>query len=220
MRLTLFDLDHTLLNGDTDELWCRFLMDEGVLDRSTFEPLNEAMARDYRSGRVATEDFCNFYIGTLAGRRRDDWLALRSAFVDTQIKPRLWPSAAALLARHRDAGDLLVLTTATNRFLGEPVAAVLGIDELIATECELDEQGRFSGRCLGQPNMRDGKVQRLHAWLTSRGMTLGEYDSTAYSDSINDLPLLCAVQQAVAVNPDDALCAEAQRRGWPVQVLD
>lgn len=219
MRLTLFDLDHTLLNGDTDDLWCRFLMDSGVLERSTFEPLNEAMARDYRSGRVGTEDFCNFYIGTLAGRRREDWLALRSAFVDTQITPRLWPSATALLARHRDAGERLVLTTATNRFLGEAVAAVLGIDELIATECQVDALGCFSGRCLGEPNMRDGKVQRLHTWLAASGMTLAECHSTAYSDSINDLPLLCAVNQAVAVNPDTALRAEAQRRGWPVLAL-
>ncbi len=195
-------------------------MDQGVLERSTFEPRNEAMARDYRSGQVGTEDFCNFYIGTLAGRRRDDWLALRSDFVDTQIKPRLWPSAAALLARRRDAGDLLVLTTATNRFLGEPVAAALGIDHLLATECQVDALGCFSGRCLGLPNMRDGKVHGLHAWLAARGTTLSECHSTAYSDSINDLPLLCAVQHAVAVNPDGALRAEAQRRGWPVLVLD
>ncbi len=219
MRLTLFDLDHTLLNGDTDDLWCRFLMDHGVLDRARFEPGNDATVRDYRSGVVSTEDFCNFYIGTLAGRRAEDWLALRTRFVDTQIRPRLWPGAAALVARHRDAGDVLVLTTATNRFLSEPAAALLGIQDLIATECAFDASGCFSGRCQGAPNMREGKVQHLHAWLAARATTLADCDSTLYSDSINDLPLLCAVNHAVAVNPDAALRAEAQRRGWPVLTL-
>jgi len=220
MRLTLFDLDHTLLNGDTDELWCRFLMDHRLLDRDTFAPRNEAMARDYRSGVVGTEAFCNFYIGTLAGRRAEDWLDLRTRFIDTLIRPRLWPGAAALVTRHRDAGDTLVLTTATNRFLSEPAAALLGIDDLIATECEFDAAGVFSGRCRGTPNMREGKLQHLHAWLAKRATTLADRDSTLYSDSINDLPLLCAVNHAVAVNPDAALRAEAQRRGWPVLVLE
>jgi HAD superfamily hydrolase (TIGR01490 family) len=220
VHLTLFDLDHTLLNGDTDELWCRFLMDHGVLDRATFEPRNEAMVRDYRSGAVGAEDFCNFYIGTLAGRRADDWLALRTRFIDAQIEPRLWPGAAALVARHRDAGDVLVLTTATNRFLSAPAAALLGIQHLIATQCAVDAAGCFSGRCQGTPNMREGKVLHLHGWLAARAITLADCDSTLYSDSINDLPLLSAVRHAVVVNPDDELRAEAQRRGWPAMMWD
>jgi HAD superfamily hydrolase (TIGR01490 family) len=219
VRLTLFDLDHTLLDGDSDELWCEHLIGHGVLDRAVFAQRNRAMVHDYRSGEVSTEDFCNFYIGTLAGRRPDEWLALREEFVARLIAPRLWPGAATLIGRHREAGDTLVLTTATNRFLSEPSAALLGIGHLVASECEVDPHGRFSGRCLGTPNMRDGKLLQLQAWLAARGSTLEQCDSTFYSDSINDLPLLRAVRHAVAVNPDGALHAEATRRGWPVLQL-
>jgi HAD superfamily hydrolase (TIGR01490 family) len=216
MRLTLFDLDHTLLDGDSDALWCEHLMSRGVLDRAQFEPRNRAMEQDYRAASVSALDFCNFYIGTLAGRLPADWLELRQIFVRQCIAPRLRHGAAALLARHRDAGDLLVLTTATNRFLSEPAAQLLGIEHLIATECEFDARGCFSGRCAGTPNMREGKVQRLHDWLAARALTLADTNSTMYSDSINDLPLLCAVRHALAVNPDQLLSAEARQRGWPV----
>lgn len=219
MRLTLFDLDHTLLDGDTDELWCQFLMAHGVLDQAVFEPRNQAMARAYRAGTVSTEDFCNFYIGTLAGRSPQEWLDLRGEFTATQIVPRLWSSAATLVARHHDAGDLVVLTTATNRFLSEPAAAQLNIAHLIATECEFDAQGRFSGRNRGTPNMREGKVQRLNEWLAARNLVFADCETTMYSDSINDLPLLRAVRQPIAVNPDDQLRAQAQQRGWQIVAL-
>ena len=216
MRLTLFDLDHTLLAGDSDELWCEFLMARGVLDRQAFEPRNQRMARDYRAARVSAQDFCDFYIATLAGHSAQEWLPLRQEFADTLIVPRFSPAAIALVEQHRAAGDLLVLTTATNRFLSEPAAAYLGIHNLVATECEFDEQGRFNGRSRGTLNMRDGKVQRLHEWLAARKLSLSECDSTLYSDSINDLPLLCAVRHAVAVDPDEQLARQAAQRGWPV----
>jgi HAD superfamily hydrolase (TIGR01490 family) len=216
IRLTLFDLDHTLLAGDSDELWCEFLMARGVLDRQAFEPRNRRMARDYRAGNVSAQDFCDFYIATLAGRSPDEWRPLRQEFVDTLIVPRLLPAAIASVAQRRAAGDLLVLTTATNRFLSEPAAAHLGIEHHIATECEFDAQGRFNGRSQGTLNMRDGKVQRLHDWLAARELSLSGCDSTLYSDSINDLPLLCAVRHAVAVDPDGRLAAQAAQRGWPV----
>lgn len=214
-RLALFDLDHTLLVGDSDVLWGEFLMDEGVLDRATFGARNQAMARDYRAGRVSAHDFCSFYVATLAGRSADEWQPLRQRFFEEQIRPRIPATALALVRRHRDARDLVVLTTATNRFLTELTAAHLGIDHLIATECETDAQGHFSGAVRGVLNMREGKLTRLHAWLAERGQLLADFDSWGYSDSINDLPLLQAVGHAVAVNADDQLAREAAARGWP-----
>lgn len=216
MRLTLFDLDHTLLDGDSDELWCEFLMERGLLPRARFEPLNRTMARDYVLGRVSAQDFCDFYIGTLAGRSAQEWQALRRDYFDSLIVPRIPAQALALVARHRDAGDLLVLSTATCRFLSELSAVHLGIAQLIATECEIDALGRFSGRSRGLPNMREGKVQRLHGWLAAQGLALADCESTLYSDSINDLPLLQTVRHAVAVDPDAQLALQAQQRGWRV----
>lgn len=215
-RLTLFDLDHTLLSGDSDSLWCEFLMDRGRLDRAAFEPRNQDMEARYRAGTVGVQEFCDFYVGTLAGRTPADWEPLRREFVAERIAPRLPADARALVQRHRDAGDLLVLTTATNRYLTAPTAEYLGVEHLIATECEFDADGRFTGRTRGTPNMREGKVQRLHDWLAARGQALHRFASTAYSDSANDLPLLQAVQTAVAVDPDPRLAAVAAQRGWSV----
>jgi HAD superfamily hydrolase (TIGR01490 family) len=214
MRLTLFDLDHTLLDGDSDQLWCQFLIDRGVLDRAGFAARNDAMARGYAEGHVTPAEFCTFYVGTLAGRSAEQWRAVRDACFAERVVPRFAAAARALVARHRDAGDLVVLTTATCSFLAEPSAAHLGFEHLIATQAETDAEGRFTGRVLGTPNMREGKVARLHAWLAARGTTLAEHDSTLYSDSINDLPLLQAVRRAVVVHPDARLAAEAAARGW------
>lgn len=216
LRLTLFDLDHTLLDGDSDQLWCEFLMDRGVLPRAQFEPRNHAMARDYAAGEASAQDFCDFYIGTLAGRSAEEWQPLRRDFMDTRVVPRFPAAALDLVARHRDAGDLVVLTTATCRYLSELSAVHLGISQLIATECDVGAAGRFSGRAAGTLNMREGKVRRLHDWLATQRLALVDCASTFYSDSVNDLPLLSAVRHAVAVNPDARLAGEAQRRGWPV----
>ncbi len=216
LPLTLFDLDHTLLDGDSDVLWCEFLMERGALERAVFEPRNQQMERGYKAGSVTAQEFCEFYVSTLQGRTQNEWEPLRRAFFDTVIVPRINDASMALVARHRDAGDLVVLTTATNRFLTELTAAHLGIAHLIATECELDAEQRFTGRVAGTLNMREGKVARLHEWLALQRSHLSEYHSTLYSDSINDLPLLCTVRQPVAVNPDMRLAAEAAERGWPV----
>jgi len=219
MRLTLFDLDHTLLDGDSDQLWCEFLMDRGVLPRDPFEAQNRQMARDYAAGAVSAQAFCEFYIGTLAGRSADEWQTLRRDYFDEHIVPRIPAQALELVARHRDAGDLVLLTTATCRFLSELSAVHLGIAQLIATECESAADGRFTGRSRGVLNMREGKVQRLHEWLATQQLQLADCESLLYSDSINDLPLLSAVRRAVAVNPDARLAAEAATRGWPVMSL-
>ena len=215
-RLTLFDLDHTLLDGDSDVLWCEFLVGRGVLEHDTFAERNARMARDYHAGTVSAQDFCAFHVSTLAGRSPGDWEPLRRDFLDLVVAPRIPEAAHALVQRHLGNGDLAVLTTATNRFITELTAARLGLPNLIATECETDGSGAFTGRTAGVPNMREGKVVRLQAWLADRGIALADCDSTLYSDSINDLPLLQAVRRPVVVNPDAKLAAEAQTRSWPV----
>jgi HAD superfamily hydrolase (TIGR01490 family) len=216
-RLALFDLDGTLLAGDTDVLWCAFLVEEGVLDRARFGAANRDVAERYARGAITPADFAGFYAATLAGRSAVEWVPLRERFVASAIVPRIGTRSYALVAQHRDGGDRLVLTTATNRFLTEPIAAVLGISEVVATELEVAANGAFTGRTAGVVNMRDGKVTRLRAWLAAQGETAsGLAGATFYSDSINDLPLLDAVGAPVAVDPDPRLEAEAARRGWPV----
>ena len=221
MKLALFDLDGTLLDGDTDELWCEFLIDEGLLDRATFEPRNRDVVARYKAGRIGPAEFCAFYASTLAGRSPAGWEAERARFVETRILPRLGTAARALVAGHRERGERVLLTTATNRFLTEPIAASLGFaaDELIATELETRD-GVFTGANTGVLNMREGKVARLEAWLPNHGIgTEALADASFYSDSANDLPLLRAVGRAVAVDPDATLRREAKERGWPILAL-
>ena len=218
MKLTLFDLDHTLLNGDSDVLWCDFLIEQGLLERESFAARNADMDARYRAGTVGVEEFANFYVGTLAGRTRAQWEPLRQQFLASVIVPRIGKDAIHLVRHHLDADDLVVLTTATNRFITELTAGYLEIDHLIATEVEI-EGAHFTGRTEGTLNMREGKVLRLHTWLADIGYALSDFDSHAYSDSINDLPLLQAVQRAVAVDPDARLRAEADARGWQVLQL-
>ncbi len=218
-KLALFDLDHTLLDGDSDVLWCNFLMDRGVLDRSRFGAQNGAVERDYKAGTVSALAFAGFYVSTLAGRTPQEWQPLRAAFVQDVVAPRIGAAARALVQEQLRSGALVVLTTATNRYITEPTAQLLGITHLIATECELGTDGRYTGRIEGEPNMREGKVARLHAWLAVRGQALQDFDSWAYSDSANDLPLLQTVQHPVAVHPDPRLAAEAARLSWPVLQL-
>jgi HAD superfamily hydrolase (TIGR01490 family) len=213
-RLAIFDLDHTLIDGDSDQLWCEFLMDEGLLDRTGFARRNREMEQAYRAGGVDVQAFCDFYIGTLAGRSAADWQPLRERFWRERVRPCIFAGTAALINHHRTRGDLLLLSTATNRYLSELTAAALGFRHLIATECEVGADGRFSGRTAGPPNMRAGKVTRLQAWLAERGLALGGVQSCFYSDSMNDLPLLEAVQEPVVTNGDATLRALAAARGW------
>jgi len=215
-RLALFDLDHTLLSGDSDVLWCDFLMEQGLLERADFAARNADMETRYKAGTVGLQEFADFYVGTMAGRSAAQWEPLRREFLATQILPRIPQAAIDLVQGHLAAGDLVVMTTATNRFITELTAAHFGIAHLLATEPEQDGAGMFTGRTSGTLNMREGKVTRLHAWLTERGQSLADFDSTAYSDSINDLPLLRAANHAVLVDPDPRLAAVGKEAGWPV----
>ncbi len=217
-RIAFFDLDHTLLDGDSDVLWCEFLVARGVLERGAFAARNADIAARYQAGNVDPVEFANFYVSTLAGRSRGQWEPLRQEFMRDAITPRIPKASFELVRQHQAQGDIVVLTTATNRFITELTAIHLGIEHLIATEQELVD-GLFTGNTAGVLNMRAGKVVRLHAWLQARGQTLGQFSSTGYSDSINDLPLLEAVDRPVAVNADIRLGAIAVERGWETLIL-
>lgn len=216
MTLALFDLDHTLLAGDSDVLWCEFLIRQGLLPEAQRER-NRAMEAAYKAGTVAVAEFCSFYVATLAGRDPAWWAPWRERFLHEEVLPRVPAGARALVERHRAAGHRLVLTTATNRVITELTAQALGFPELIATEVELDASGCYSGRVAGTPNMREGKVSRLHDWLGEQGLGPGVLRTAHfYSDSANDLPLLGSVGFPVAVDPDERLAAQAAARAWPV----
>jgi HAD superfamily hydrolase (TIGR01490 family) len=220
MRLALFDLDNTLLSGDSDELWCEFLMDEGLLDRAEFAPRNAEMALRYRETDVTPQEFCEFYVSTLAGRTLDEWRPICERFLREAIVPRLPLSAREMVQMHREMGHRLVMTTATNRVLTELTAQYLRIDDLIATEVEVVD-GRCTGRTSGTLNMREGKVERLHDWLREQGLPRALLDDAIfYSDSSNDIPLLQAVGEPVVVDPDAGLRALAIASEWRVMELD
>lgn len=213
--LALFDLDHTLLTLDSDEAWVEFLIEEGALDRTTFERANHEMVLRYRAGEATSVEFTYFYLSTLVGRDSSTLGEWHARYLRRKIQPAISAAARALLARHRSGGHLLILTTATNRFITEPIARELGLENLIATEPEMRD-GYYTGNIAGTPNLREGKVTRLEAWLDERGLALeGFRQSWFYSDSVNDLPLLQRVTHPVAVNADPPLAALAREKGWP-----
>jgi HAD superfamily hydrolase (TIGR01490 family) len=211
MNLAVFDLDHTLLAGDSDHLWGEFLVELGVVDGPWYRSENERFYQEYRAGTLDMDAYLAFALKPLADHDPADLRAWRQRFVTGKIEPIVAAGAPALLERHRAQGDTLLITTATNRFVTEPIAELLGVPHLLATDPEL-QGGRYTGRVSGTPNFRAGKVTRLRAWLGARTPTR----ITAYSDSLNDLPLLELAHQPVAVDPDPVLRAEAERRGWPV----
>jgi len=214
-KLTLFDLDNTLLTGDSDVLWCDFLIARGILDGKEFSARNADLDARYTAGTVRPREFSDFYVGTLAGRTAEAWQPLRQQFLDEEIIPRIPQSARDLVREHQDSGALVAITTATNRFITALTAQHLNVEHLIATETEVVD-GVFSGRTQGQLNMREGKVVRLYAWLAGRGATRADFEITAFSDSVNDLPLLLAVDHPVVVNPDEQLARWASGAGHPI----
>ena len=218
-RLALFDLDNTLIAGDSDYEWGQYLIDEGVLDRAAYETQNQAFYDQYKAGTLDIHEFLGFALGPLAAHEPADLARWHAGFMQKRIRPMMLPAARALVRRHREAGDLCAVVTATNSFVTRPIAREFGLEHLIATEPE-SRDGRFTGRVAGTPCFREGKVVRLELWLASLGRRLGDFaGSTFYSDSHNDLPLLERVSRPVAVDPDETLAAEAARRGWAVLSL-
>lgn len=212
MRLAVFDLDNTLLAGDSDYLWGRWLVTHGVVDPEVYQRENDRFYREYQAGTLDIHEYAAFSLRPLVEHPMAHLLALRTRFLHEVVAPIVAPGAPALLERHRAQGDDLLITTATSRFVTEPIAEWLGVPTLIATDPET-AQGRYTGRIAGTPNFRDGKVERLSAWLKSNP----QYQHlTCYSDSLNDIPLLEMGSAAVAVDPDPELRATAETRGWPI----
>lgn len=216
MNLAIFDLDNTLLNGDSDYLWGRFLVNAGLVDGDDYERQNRAYYDDYCAGRLDIFEFLRFSLKPLANNELQTLLNLRQRFVADYIEPIILPAARHLLDHHRDQGHALLIITATNRFVTEPIAQALGVDELIATDPEFIDN-RYTGNVSGIPSFREGKVQRLEQWLGQRGANLAS--SWFYSDSHNDLPLLEMVTHPFAVDPDQTLAQHAATVGWPILTL-
>jgi len=216
-RLALFDLDHTLLSGDSDEEWLKFLVSLGAVDASRGEVANADMMRRYREGSVGVQEFCEFFLQPYPDHPMERLLEWRERYFGERILPRIPRAARELVAAHE--GDLVAVVTATNRFLTERIVGEFGVRHLVATEPEIRD-GRFTGRVSGTPSFREGKVARVDAWLADRGEALAHFDeSWFYSDSANDLPLLERVTHPVAVDPDPRLAAVALERGWRILEL-
>jgi HAD superfamily hydrolase (TIGR01490 family) len=219
MRLALFDLDNTLLAGDSDYEWGQFLVDRGILERDAYEAQNRAFYEQYKAGTLDIHEFLGFALRPLAEHTPQELDRWHGEFMQSRIRPMIRAPARALVQRHLQDGDLCAIITATNSFVTRPIAREFGIEHLIATDPE-QREGQYTGGVTGIPCFRDGKVQRLDAWLSERGQSLASFGrSWFYSDSLNDLPLLERVTDPVAVDPDDTLRAHADRRGWPVMTL-
>jgi HAD superfamily hydrolase (TIGR01490 family) len=215
-RLALFDLDNTLLAGDSDFEWARFLVDQGVLDREVHEARNREFYDQYLAGTLDIHAFLDFQLQPLARHPRAQLDAWHARFMRERILPLVTPRSRELVARHLRETDLVAIVTATNSFVTAPIAREFGVAHLIATEPE-QRGGEFTGGVDGLPCFREGKVARLESWLAGRGLRWGDVArSWFYSDSLNDLFLLQRVTDPVAVDPDDTLRAHAERHGWPV----
>ena len=219
MKLVLFDLDNTLLAGDSDFEWAQFLIQRGVLDRELYEARNQTFYEQYKAGTLDIHAFLDFQLKPLARHPRAQLDAWHADFMQQKIRPIMTAAAQQLVQRELQSADLLAIVTATNSFVTAPIARAFGIDHLIATEPE-QVNGEYTGKVSGTPSFREGKITRLHDWLNAEGKTLSNFsESWFYSDSLNDLPLLECVTNPVAVDPDDTLRAISIERGWPVLSL-
>jgi HAD superfamily hydrolase (TIGR01490 family) len=216
MNLTLFDLDNTLIACDSDYEWGQYLVDRGVLGREEYEAQNAAFYEQYKDGSLDIHEFLGFALRPLAEHTPEDLDRWHAEFMAARIRPAMSAPAKVLVQGHLAAGDLCAVVTATNSFVTAPIAREFGVPHLLATEPERSA-GRFTGRVAGIPCFREGKIARVEAWLAGQGRRLADFpQSSFYSDSHNDLPLLERVTHPVAVDPDPALAAEAGRRGWAV----
>ncbi|MEY3955283.1 MAG: hypothetical protein RL229_683 [Pseudomonadota bacterium] len=215
MNLALFDLDNTILAGDSDYNWSRFLIKEGYLDGAIHAEKNEKFYADYKAGTLDIYAFVEFQFKPLARNPRTVLNQLLKKYVEEVIKPMITEKARALVKRHQDEGDLIIVITATNSFITKPIAELFGIENLIGTDPE-EKEGEFTGKVSGLPSFKEGKVTRLEAWLKNKKLSLASFEkSYFYSDSHNDLPLMQKVTHPVAVDSDDVLSEYAKSKGWP-----
>lgn len=215
MNLALFDLDNTILAGDSDYNWSRFLIQEGYLDGAIHAEKNEKFYADYKAGTLDIYAFVEFQFKPLARNPRTVLNQLLKKYVEEVIKPMITEKARALVKRHQDEGDLIIVITATNSFITKPIAELFGIENLIGTDPE-EKEGEFTGKVSGLPSFKEGKVTRLEVWLKNKNLSLACFEkSYFYSDSHNDLPLMQKVTHPVAVDSDDVLSEYAKSKGWP-----
>ena len=220
MNLTLFDLDGTLLPKDSDHAFGEFVVQLDWADAQAFKQRNDAFYADYLAGCLDIHAYVDFATSPWRDRSAKDLDRATALFLHEVVQPMLMPSALALVARHREQGDLMAVVTATNDFVTRPIATLLGIDTLIATNLARDASGRVTGAIAGVPCFREGKIDRVHTWLAATGRAMGDFGRcTFYSDSTNDLPLLEHVSHPVATNPGPALERIAQERAWPILKL-
>lgn len=213
MSLAIFDLDNTLLGGDSDYLWGQFLIEKGIVEREYYELENQRFYDEYLAGTLDIDAFLEFQLRPLAAHDMATLHAWRNQFLREKIQPVMLPKARELIQRHRAQGDELLIITATNSFITAPIAVEFGVPNLLASEPEIID-GQYTGQVEGTPCFREGKVVRLDAWLTDRTFDLRE--AWFYSDSHNDRPLLEKVGHPVAVDPDETLKQHAEGKGWPV----
>ncbi|MFC6670883.1 HAD family hydrolase [Marinobacterium aestuariivivens] len=213
MSLAIFDLDNTLLNGDSDHAWGEFICEQGIVDPQRYRETNDRFYRQYQDGSLDILEFLKFALEPLSRHSPRQLAQWHDLFMRQKVAPMMQPGALRLLDAHRARGDFLLIITATNRFVTAPIARRLGVDALLATDPAM-EAGRYTGQVEGIPCFREGKVVRLQQWLQKTGQDLA--GSHFYSDSHNDLPLLELVEHPVAVDPDEPLRHTAVERGWPV----
>jgi HAD superfamily hydrolase (TIGR01490 family) len=214
MKLALFDLDNTLLGGDSDYHWNEFLIDKGIVDRLSHDEANKRFYAEYEAGTIRMEDWLAFQLAPIANRPRAELDGWHREYMAARVHPIILPQARELLRRHQ--ADLRVIITATNRFIVAPICAELGVENVIASDYE-EIDGVITGKPAGLPSFGAGKVTRLTEWLAKQGKRIEDFEqSWFYSDSHNDIPLLERVSHAVAVDPDARLKKKAEERGWPV----
>ena len=213
MGLAIFDLDNTLLAGDSDYLWGKFLVDKNRVDADLYERENQRFYDEYVAGKLDIFEFLAFSLKPLTEIAPAQLASLHAEFMQQCIRPIITDASRKLIAKHRNQGDTLLIITATNRFITAPIADELGMDDILATDPEI-KNGRYTGQVAGTPCFQEGKVERLNTWLAKTGKNLAE--SWFYSDSHNDLPLLELVKYPVAVDPDETLANHAELKGWPV----
>jgi len=213
MNLAIFDLDNTLLNGDSDHAWGEFLSDHGLVNPEEYRETNDQFYQDYLRGELDIIAYQTFCLNIIKNRPLKEILSWRQEFISSKITPMLLTKARQLIKKHKTAGEQLIIITATNRFITEPIAKLYDIDLLIATEPEFNGE-LYTGNVIGTPCYREGKITRLKEWMNQNKASLdGSY---FYSDSHNDIPLLQIVENPVAVDPDESLRKHAIENNWPI----
>ena len=220
MNLTLFDLDGTLIPGDSDHAFGAFMVDIGWADGAAWQARNDQFYADYQAGRLNLDEYIEFATAVWRARPLDEALTARERFMAEVVAPMLKPNAVELVRKHQEAGDLVAVVTATNEFVTAPIAAAFGVEHLIAVRLQRDAAGRYTGHVDGVPSFQAGKITRVREWLAGLGRQWTEFERVNfYSDSTNDLPLLDIASHPVATNPTPALADIAAARGWPILQL-